>query len=91
MSFFTPSSPRCSLHPPGVGWVRVYRGEYFRGVAGAELEGYVYHLLRIGSGGRVLLCSVKKNNSDNVEKNFIWPKRYMTIVPVTRLEGPSKE
>ena len=63
------------------------QGEHFWGVAGAELEGYVNHLLRIGSGGRVLLCSVKKNNSDNVEKNFIWPKRYMTIVPVTRLEG----
>ena len=34
------------------------------------MEGYVYHLLRIGSGGRVLLCSVKKNNSDNVDKKF---------------------
>ena len=38
------------------------QGEHFWGVAGAELEGYVNHLLRIGSGGRVLLCSVKKNN-----------------------------
>ena len=51
MSFLTPSSPRCSLHPPGVGWVRAYRGEHFRGVAGAELEGHFNHLLRIGSGG----------------------------------------
>ena len=42
------------------------------GVAGAELEGYLNHLLRIGSGGRALLCSVKKNNSDNVEKKILF-------------------
>ena len=77
MSFLTPSSPRCSLDPPGVGWVRAYRGEHFRGVAGAELEGYFNHLLRIGSGGRVLLWNVKRNNSDKVEKKFIWPKNVM--------------
>ena len=27
MSFLTPSSPRCSLDPPGAGRVRAYRGE----------------------------------------------------------------
>ena len=34
-----------------------------------------------------MLWNVKKNNPGKVEKTFIWPKRYMTIVPVTRLEG----
>ena len=61
MSFLTPSSPRCSLDPPGVGWVRVYRGEHFRGVAGAELEGYFNHLLKVRSGACFALeCQEKK-------------------------------
>ena len=60
MSFLTPSSPRCSLDPPGAGRVRAYRGEHLWGVAGAELEGLFKHLLRTGSGGHILLWNDKK-------------------------------
>ena len=66
MSFLTPSSPRCSLDPPGVSWVRTYRGERFRGIAGAELEGYFNHLLRIGMWG--VFCFGMSRKTTQVRK-----------------------
>ena len=83
MSFLTPSSPCRSLDPPRAGGVRAYRGEHLWGVAESELEGLFKLLLRSRSGGRILLWHDKKNNSDEIEKTFIWPKSYMTIVRVT--------